>query len=110
MVSAEPSSVTPRAKVKVAGASGSGVVPPRYSMAQLGKLQQVSTQIDCGCPNHLSTLVQILMEFETYSKNCENRNEEDARIHRMLYEYTARARGLMEHAMARLIEHENIAV
>jgi hypothetical protein len=93
-----------------AASTARGVLPPRYSVAQLGKLQQVSTSIDCECPNHLATLLQNLADFEAYSRNCENRNAADAEVHRLLYEHTARARALMERALDRLIEHENIQV
>lgn len=86
------------------------IEPPIYSNAQLGKLQQISTAVDCECPNHLAVLLQNLSDFENYSKNCENKNDEDAKIHRMLYEHTAQARALLERAMGRLIEHEQIEV
>ena len=88
--------------------SGVGVTPPRYSRAQLGKLQQVQSAVDCECPNHLSVLLQNLSDFETYSKNCENKNEADAAVHRALYHYTARARALIERAMDEILVHENI--
>lgn len=90
--------------------SSAGIAPQRYSAAQLGRLQQVATAIDCECPTHLATLLQNLVDFEAYSKNCESRNEADAKVHRMLYESTARARALMEAALDRLVEHENIEV
>ena len=84
--------------------------PPRYSRAALGKLQQISTAIECECPTHLSVLLQNLSDFEAYSKNCEDRNAEDAAVHRLLYETTARARALLEDAMDKLVEHENIQI
>jgi len=87
-----------------------GIQPPRYSAAKLGKLQQISTAIECECPNHLSVLLQNLSDFEAYSKNCEDRNAADAAIHSLLYETTARARAMLEDAMDKLIEHENIQV
>jgi hypothetical protein len=92
------------------GTTSPEITPPRYSVAQLGKLQQISTSIDCECPNHISTLLQSLLDFEAYSRNCENRNDADAAVHRLLYEHTAKARALMERALDRLIEHENIQV
>jgi hypothetical protein len=55
-------------------------------------------------------LLQNLADFEAYSRNCENRSEADAEVHRLLYEHTARARALMEKALDKLIEHENIQV
>jgi len=87
-----------------------GITPPRYSAEQLGKLQQVSTAIDCECPNHLSTLLQNLVEFEDYSAACESQGPADAALHRLLYEHTARARGLMERALDRVLAHEDIAI
>ena len=84
--------------------------PPRYSLGQLGKLQQISTAIDCECPTQLAVVLQNLTNFEAYSKDCESRNEEDARVHRMLYEATARARLLMEDALEQLIAHENLEI
>ena len=94
----------------VTQSAGPAVSPPRYSPAQLGKLQQISTAIDCECPNHISTVLQSLADFEAYSRNCENRNAADAEVHRLLYEHTAQARSLMERALDRLIEHENIEI
>jgi len=91
--------------------SGSpAITAPRYTTTQLGQLQQISTAIECECPNQLATLLQNLMDFEDYSKRCTSENEADAAIHRMLYETTARARGLIERGMDRLIEHENIVL
>lgn len=94
-----------------AGSSTSGgIMPARYSYAQLGKLQQIASKVECECPNHLSTLLQSLLDFERYSRNCENRNAADAEVHKLLYESTARARSLMERALDRLIEHEGITI
>lgn len=95
------------------GASSStsgGIVPARYTYAQLGKLQQIASKVECECPNHLSTLLQSLLDFERYSRNCENRNAADAEVHKLLYESTARARSLLERALDRLIEHEGITI
>lgn len=92
------------------GSTSSGVAPARYTHAQLGKLQQIASKVECECPNHLSTLLQSLLDFERYSRNCENRNAADAEVHKLLYESTARARSLLERALDRLIEHEGITI
>ncbi|HEX8823821.1 MAG TPA: hypothetical protein VF794_28130, partial [Archangium sp.] len=63
--------------------------PPRYTPEALGKLLEVSSVVQCECPNHLSQLVSSLQAFEEYSKHCENRNEQDRQVHAMLYRYTA---------------------
>ncbi len=88
----------------------SGLTPSRYTHAQLGKLQQIASKVECECPNHMSAVIQGLLDFERYSQTCLNRNPADAEIHRMLYESTARARAIMERALDRLIEHEGISV
>lgn len=92
------------------GSTTSGVVPARYTHAQLGKLQQIASKVECECPNHMSALLQSLLDFERYSRNCENRNAADAEVHKLLYESTARARAIMERALDRLIEHEGITI
>lgn len=80
----------------------------RYTREQLGRLQEISNSVKCECPNNLAGLVLGLSEFEDYSAGCENQNDEDAAIHRMLYRETARAREIMEAALTRLCEHERI--
>ncbi len=100
------------------GAPGSGTLatvtvpatprPPLYSPEKLGKLLEVSSAVQCECPNHLSQLVSSLQAFEEYSKHCENRNEADRQVHALLYKYTAAARAVMEEALTALVKHENI--
>lgn len=82
--------------------------PPRYSPEQLGVLLEVSSAVQCECPNHLSQIVSSLQAFEEYSKHCENRNEADRQVHALLYRYTAAARAVMEEALTALVKHENI--
>jgi|SRR6218665_135550 len=82
--------------------------PPRYTQEQLGTLLEYSSSVRCECPNHLSQLVANLQAFEEYSKQCENRDDADQRIHAMLYRYTAGARAVMEEALDALVKHENI--
>lgn len=82
--------------------------PPRYSPEQLGRLLEISSAVQCECPNHLSQIVSSLQAFEEYSKHCENRNEADRQVHALLYRYTAAARAVMEEALTALVKHENI--
>lgn len=81
---------------------------PRYSPEQLGVLLEVSSAVQCECPNHLSQIVSGLQAFEEYSKHCENRNEADRQVHALLYRYTAAARAVMEEALTALVKHEDI--
>ena len=93
-----------------ARSAGSGPIERRFDDAQLARLLEVSTAIDCECPNHLSSLVTGLVAFEQYSRNCESRDEADAEQHRRLAEGTAEARAAMEQLLAELCEHEGIQV
>lgn len=86
-------------------------VPPRhYTDKQLAKASHISTAIDCECPQHLGNLLTNLVAFEKYSAECESRNEEDEALHRFLYETTARARAMMEHALQEVVETEGLTI
>lgn len=86
--------------------------PParRFDDDQLARLFEVSSGIDCECPNHLSSLVAALVAFERYSKSCESRDEADAKLHRRLAHGTGQARALLESLLADLCEQEGIKV
>ena len=74
-----------------------GDVPaPRYDERQLARLADIGSAIDCECPNHLAALISSLGAFETYSRNCESRDENDAELHQRLARGTGAARALME--------------
>ncbi len=89
----------------------SSIVPPmRFTPHQLGKLAEITSSIDCECPNHLSDLVTNLQAFERYSQSCQNRNKADAELHNRLYLATAQARHIMETALEELIKHEKITI
>ncbi len=90
-------------------ASGSNPAP-RFTRAQLGKLIEIQSAVQCECPNHVGELVAGLMAFEAYAEACENQNPKDARVHRMLADRTGRARLIMEDALSELIEHEGIEI
>ena len=91
--------------------SGNASPPPRrFDDAQLARLLEISSAVDCECPNHLSSLISGLVAFEVYSRDCESRNEADADQHRRLAEGTAEARALMEDILVELCAHEGISV
>ena len=83
---------------------------PRFTREQLGKLMEVTSQVQCECPNHLAQVVDRLQSFEAYSKDCENKNDADRAIHAALYKASATARLEMEKALEVLMKHENITV
>jgi len=89
----------------------SGVVPSRqFSDRELAYLAAQSPAIACECPLHLAQLISRLVHFEAYSAECESRNAEDAALHSYLHNTTSRARSLMERALARVVELENLSL
>lgn len=82
----------------------------RFDDEQLSRLFEVSSGVDCECPNHLASLVAALVSFERYSLSCESRDEADARLHQQLGTQTGAARALLESLLADLCEHEGIAI
>lgn len=81
-----------------------------FSDEELARLLEVTSALDCECPNHLSSLITGLLAFESYSRDCESRDEVDAAQHRRLAEGTGEARRRMEELLLELCEHEEIPV
>lgn len=84
------------------------IPPRRFSEAELASMIKVRSVVACECPKHLSELVQSLASFEVYSEQCENRDDKDAALHRYLHGAAARARSIMEEALATLIVEDDI--
>lgn len=84
-------------------------VPDRlYSDDQIAQLTEISSTVECECPHQLSALLTSLNAFEVYSRECEDRNEDDAVLHAYLHRATANARARMEEALSVLLEVEKI--
>ena len=81
-----------------------------YNDSQLGQLQEITSLVDCECPNQVSTIVHTLSSYEAYSKTCINKNDKDAELHKMLYEKTCEARAIMEEALREICIYENIYI
>lgn len=84
--------------------------PPRFTDAQLGALRERESRLACECPNHVAELVSSLVAFERYSRACENRDDDDAAMHRALARATSEARRIMEAALVDLLRFEDITV
>ncbi len=84
------------------------IQPRLFTQQQLSSLAQVSSTIECECPQHLAQLVGALSAFEIYSSNCANRNDEDAALHQYLHRTTAHARALIERALQRVAREEGL--
>jgi DNA-binding transcriptional MerR regulator len=87
------------------------VAPNRlFDDDQLARLFEVSTSIECECPNHLSSLVSALVAFEAYSRACVSLDEANAKVHKSLEVGSGEARALLERLLVDLCEHEGIVV
>ena len=91
-------------------ASNDPIPPKRFGHDQLVHLSNVTTSIACECPHHMATVIEQLAAFEDYSARCEVATKQDAAIHGYLHQMTARARWIMEVALEKLAEVENIQV
>ena len=88
-----------------------GVIPSRqFNDRELAYLATQSPAIACECPMHLAQLISRLVRFEAYSAECESRNVEDAALHSYLHNTTSRARSMMERALKRVVELENLSM
>ncbi len=70
----------------------------------------METSVKCECPQHVAKILSRLNAFESYSRDCEDSNEEDAALHQTLYEITASARTTFESALDKILELENIDI
>ena len=98
----------PPAPVDQAEERAAAAPPRRFSQEQLASLAGIASTVDCECPNHMADVVQTLSAFESYSAQCEDRNEQDAALHAYLHQRTAHARAMMEEALAHLVEVEGL--
>jgi MerR family transcriptional regulator, light-induced transcriptional regulator len=78
----------------------------RFTPLQLRQLAGLASTVKCECPSHLVDLVRDLCAFEDYSLGCEAASPADAALHREIYEIAARARALIEDALALVAEAE----
>jgi DNA-binding transcriptional MerR regulator len=89
---------------------GEMAAPRKYDDETLARVAMQSTVIKCECPRHLTELITSLSAFERYSTECESRSPEDAALHTYLNATASRARMMIENALAKVIETENIEV
>ncbi len=80
----------------------------RFNDHLLAALQDIQSTVECECPNQVADLVLALSAFETYSAQCQNKNEKDANMHRLLARVTGHARAVMEYGLKELCAFENI--
>jgi DNA-binding transcriptional MerR regulator len=80
----------------------------RFDSKTLAAVANLPTGIRCECPHHLADLLFRVTAFETYSADCESRNERDAALHAHLHRVAGQARALLEDALEHLMLCEEI--
>lgn len=88
--------------------SESAVPPPRFSPEAVARAALSTPAMRCECPHHLADIISSLLAFERYSVECENRNSEDAELHRYLALTAGHSRASFEEALARVAAAEGI--
>jgi len=84
--------------------------PRRFDPATLARIAAAAVRVHCECPHHLVDLVAKLDAFEDYCTECEVLNLEDAALHAYLSSTAAHARALLESALERVIEADEIPI
>lgn len=79
-----------------------------YSNKHLIQLSSMSSVIKCECPQHLSSMILKMIQFEIYSAECESRSPKDAELHALLGNMTGHARSIMERALTQVVEAEGL--
>jgi DNA-binding transcriptional MerR regulator len=88
-----------------------GPMPTRqFDNDTLAAIAIASTAVHCECPHHLVELIRSLVAFEQYSTECKNNSPKDAELHGLLEATTAKARSLMETALAHVVEAEGVQI
>ncbi len=81
---------------------------PKFRYEQLIAFSRMTTNIHCECPKHLANLLMDIVNFEQYSKDCQNRHSEDRTLHTYLYELSGSIRTQLEEALIKVAEAEEI--
>ena len=81
-----------------------------YTTKQLIQLSSASSTIKCECPQHLSSIIIKLLQFEAYSEECITRYKKDAELHRLLGNMTGHARSILEKALTEIVTAEEIVI
>lgn len=84
--------------------------PRRFDSKTLAEISLASVALNCECPHHISELLVHLGNFETYSAECESRSPADAELHGYLKNVAGSARTILEDALVRVVEMENISL
>ena len=81
-----------------------------YSNKQLIQLTSASRVIKCECPQHMSSIVIKLVQFEQYIAECIEKYDVDQELHAELGNTAGHSRSILEKAIAKVIKAENITL
>ena len=84
-----------------------GARPRLLSERELVRLKSAESPLACGCSQHLSSIIESLVNFENYSSSCAVESWGDAATHACVYAYTSQARWLMEKALQAVLEEHS---
>ena len=79
-----------------------------YSNKQLIQLTSASRVIKCECPQHMSSILIKLVQFEQYIAECIEKYDVDQEMHAELGNMAGHSRSILEKAITKVIEAENI--
>lgn len=96
----------PFALVNLLGTADRGPKSRRFAEHELQQIMAMESDVVCECPRHVSELIVSLNQFEDYSKACVDQTDQDAALHRKLFELASDARALMEDALDEIISVE----
>ncbi len=74
----------------------------------LAAVTTAANGIYCECPRHLVEILYMLGSFERYSRECENRNAADEKLHQQIYLATVQARFTMEQVLEKVARAEGL--
>ena len=82
--------------------------PPRFDTEAIARLIGRASSVQCECPGHMASLVQNLLAFEAYCRQCEHGSPKDAALHAALERATAASRATLENALEYLLRTESL--
>jgi hypothetical protein len=82
----------------------------RPDEAALESIAEASVTVRCECPHHLVDLIANLTAFEARSEECEVLNVDNGALHAFLHSSIARARSMLDTALAKVMEADEITL
>ena len=81
-----------------------------FTEEEVQAIARYQPEIKCECPKHITSLITSLSAFEAYSNQCINESPHDTGIHEYLFNQTGTARAILEQALLKLCNYDNIDI